>query len=76
MPRTFSLWKRLLDHNEQSYIGFPVHSCSVASHPSAVLFSSFVSRFRRGRVLDIGCGPQPVPLYLQQYPVDRVYGMG
>lgn len=71
-PRTFRLWKGLLEHNRQSYSGFPVHSCSVHGHPSAAMFTCFLNQFLRGDVLDIGCGPQPVPLYLQQYPADRV----
>jgi SAM-dependent methyltransferase len=74
-PRTFDLWKELLEYNRQSYTGFPVHSCSVEGHPSAAMFTQFVNQFLRGDVLDIGCGPQPVPLYLQQYAVDRIYGI-
>lgn len=75
VPRTFALWKDLLEYNRESYTGFPVHSCSVAGHPSAAMFAVFVNQFLRGDVLDIGCGPQPVPLYLQDYPVDRIYGI-
>jgi SAM-dependent methyltransferase len=75
VPRTFRLWQGLLEYNRESYAGFPVHSCSVQGHPSAALFSCFVKAFLRGDVLDIGCGPQPVPLYLQHYAPDRVYGL-
>ena len=75
VPRTFGLWKDLLEFNRESYSGFPVHSCSVNGHPSASLFTYFVNQFLRGYVLDIGCGPQPVPLYLQQYPADHIFGI-
>jgi len=74
-PRAFLLWRDLLEFNQQSYSGFPVHSCSVKGHPSAAMFASFVNEFLRGDVLDIGCGPQPVPLYLQHYPSDHIYGV-
>jgi SAM-dependent methyltransferase len=75
VPRTYGLWHELLHVNLRSYAGFPVHSCSVNGHPSAAMFTSFVRQYLRGYVLDIGCGPQPVPLYLQQYPSDHIYGI-
>lgn len=74
-PGAFPVWKELLEHNRRSYAGFPVHSCSVEGHPSAALFKSFVNQFLRGDVLDVGCGPQPVPLYLRDFPVDHIHGI-
>ena len=38
-------------------------------------FRQFVQPHLRGRVLDVGCGPQPVPLYLAGYPADRISGL-
>ena len=31
--------------------------------------------YLRGAVLDVGCGPQPVPSYLDGYPPDRIAGI-
>jgi len=75
VPRAFPIWRSLLDANTQTYEGFPIHSCSVAGHPAATLFKYFLAPYLKGRVLDIGCGPQPVPLYLEDHPLEAVYGI-
>ncbi len=74
-PRAFALWREALDADAEAYEGFPVDSCSVAAHPMAERFRQFVQPHLRGRVLDVGCGPQPVPLYLAGYPADRISGL-
>jgi len=74
-PRAYVLWREALDANAKTYEGFPVDSCSVAAHPMAERFRRFLAPHLRGRVLDIGCGPQPVPLYLADYPAERISGL-
>ena len=41
----------------------------------AAEFRAFVKLYLRGAVLDVGCGPQPVPSYLDGYPLDRIAGI-
>jgi len=74
-PHAFRQWKALLDESREVYAGCPAHSCSVASHPVAELFRGFVAPYLRGRVLDIGPGPQPVPWYLEGYPTGWIAGI-
>ena len=74
-PIAFAHWHRLLEVNGQAYEGFPIDSCSVAGHPMAERFRAFLRPYLIGNVLDIGCGPQPVPHYLANYPVDRIAGL-
>lgn len=74
-PHAFAAWKPLLDVNAQVYTGFPTHSCSVAGHEMAELFRCFLAPLLRGAVLDIGCGPQPLPAYLCEYPLGSIAGL-
>lgn len=75
VPRAFAVWKELLDVNAAAYEGFPIDSCSVEGHPMAEEFHWFLKPFLRGAVLDVGCGPQPLPSYLRDYPADRIAGV-
>ena len=74
-PRAFALWREALDANAVAYEGLPVDSCSVAAHPGAARFQQFAQQHLKGYVLDVGCGPQPLPLYLAGYPTDRISGL-
>lgn len=74
-PDAYAVWRPLLEVNEKAYDGLPVNSCSVSGHPMATLFRFFLVPYLRGRVLDIGCGPQSRPTYLEDYPVEAVYGV-
>ena len=53
----------------------PLSSISVKGHEMATKFKAFLDRHIKGRVLDVGSGPQPVPLYLEGYPVDEIVGI-
>jgi SAM-dependent methyltransferase len=53
----------------------PPDSCSTESHPQATLFKAFLRPYLQGCVLDIGCGPQSVPYYLEDYPYERICGI-
>jgi SAM-dependent methyltransferase len=74
-PYAFAAWKELLEVNSHAYEGFPLDSCSVAGHPMAQEFCCFLWPYLQGAVLDIGCGPQPTPCYLRDYPSDRIAGI-
>jgi SAM-dependent methyltransferase len=74
-PRVFSVWKAALDIGTQSYEGFPVGSCSVAGHAEAELFRKFLLPYSSGNLLDVGCGPQPMPHYLRDCAIERVFGI-
>jgi SAM-dependent methyltransferase len=67
-PRAFPAWKECFDRAIVSYTGAPDENLSVGRHPTARAFGDFVRTHARGRVLDIGCGPQKVPSYLADYP--------
>jgi ubiquinone/menaquinone biosynthesis C-methylase UbiE len=41
----------------------------------AETFRNFLRRHLRGTVLDIGCGPQPIPVYLENYPHELIAGV-
>lgn len=74
-PAAFEQWRGLLDVNAQTYEGFPTHSCSIKGHEMAELFRCFLSPYLSGPTLDIGCGPQPVPVYLSDHPHDLIAGI-
>lgn len=54
---------------------FPLHSCSVGGHGGAAAFRTFIAPVLAGRVLDVGCGPQPLPAYLEGYPLALITGL-
>ncbi len=74
-PRAYDLWRPLIDVNAQAYDGFPIDSCSVRHHPMGELFRCFLRTYWGGRALDIGCGPQPMPWYLEGYNPDDLHGI-
>jgi SAM-dependent methyltransferase len=74
-PAACAEWERLLAVNATAYAGFPVDSCSVRGHPLAEKFRGFLRPYLTGAVLDIGCGPQPVPEYLAGHPTTRIAGL-
>ena len=75
VPNAYRIWRELLDVNAVAFDGFPTDSCSVEGHQYADSFRGFLTPYLRGRVLDIGCGPQPVPCYLESYPNDQIWGV-
>ncbi|MGV8123585.1 MAG: methyltransferase domain-containing protein [Candidatus Xenobiia bacterium LiM19] len=74
-PEAFSIWKKLFEANRSAYEGCPIHSCSMKGHPMASYFRDFLAPWLGGTVLDIGCGPQPVPSYLEPYPHELIAGI-
>jgi SAM-dependent methyltransferase len=74
-PAAYNLWLQCQKAGEQSYEGTPLDSCSVSGHVHAELFRDFLVPYLHGAVLDVGCGPQPVPEYLQGYPLESIAGL-
>lgn len=74
-PLNVETFLKAFDVGTNSYETLPETSCSTINHPESLLFFRYLKPFLRGNVLDIGCGPQPVPSYLQDYPVERIYGI-
>jgi SAM-dependent methyltransferase/uncharacterized protein YehS (DUF1456 family) len=74
-PAAWPLFKQALDIGTRSYEGFPVGSCSVDGHREAERFGAFIYPYLRGYVLDVGCGPQPIPSYLSGYPTELIRGI-
>jgi SAM-dependent methyltransferase len=74
-PKAYAVWRRLVDVNSTCYEGFPVHSCSTVGHLMASHFAAFLRPYLRGTVLDVGCGPQPIPSYLLNHPVEQIAGV-
>ena len=74
-PLNWHWFQRCLDRGTASYAQRPPGSCSTELHPQAELFRAFLRPYLRGFVLDIGCGPQPIPHYLRGYSVERIRGI-
>ena len=73
-PRVFPLWKRLFDAGTAAYYADPVSNLSLEGHGIAEQFGVYIARHAVGRLLDIGCGPQPVPVYLARYSLADITG--
>lgn len=73
-PQNWDIYKACLDTGTESYEDLPEVSCSTERHPQANLFKTFLESYLRGNVLDIGCGPQPIPVYLEGYPLEAITG--
>jgi SAM-dependent methyltransferase len=43
-------------------------------HMGAGIFRMFINVHGRGRLLDFGCGPLPVPIYLGDWPLNQLAG--
>ena len=74
-PLNWPIYVECLGRGTASYATFPPGSCSTAAHPQADLFRAFLRPYLRGQVLDVGCGPQPLPWYLRDYPLTRLSGI-
>jgi len=74
-PRLLPIYRELLDAGERSYKASPAESLSVYDNPGSVIFRAFCLPNLRGAVLDIGCGPVGVPIYLEGYDLALVAGI-
>jgi SAM-dependent methyltransferase/glycosyltransferase involved in cell wall biosynthesis len=74
-PTAFPLWEETSLAGAEEYEARPTHSLSLDDNTLAPDFANFVSAHASGFVLDVGCGPQPTPLYLRDIPTDRIFGI-
>ncbi len=74
-PKAFEIWKAALDASIEEYSDSIDQNCSVTGHFGAKLFRLFLRPYLTGTVLDIGCGPQPMPFYLEGHPPELVAGL-
>jgi len=74
-PNVFPIWQELFDNAKVEYSERPRTNLSVADNLGAELFRKFLLTEIRGQVLDIGCGPLPLPHYLVGQNVDRIAGI-
>lgn len=75
VPGAYAMWIDACDASKSEYENLSPSSLSVEDNVNAKRFAEYVRPYLQGRVLDIGCGCQPVPLYLNEYPTERIYGI-
>lgn len=63
-PNAFDLWWSCFLNGEKEYNRAAESHLSCGTHPGAAKFHTFITPLLQGNVLDIGCGPQPFPSYL------------
>jgi SAM-dependent methyltransferase len=69
----WALWEQLQENGAAAYAAEPVTSLSVGDRVDARLFGAFADL--RGRVLDVGCGPQRRPSYVPELPGVELVGI-
>lgn len=74
-PAAFDVWIKAFEEGRRSYEADPVNNLSVEGHRYAEVFRAFVAPYMSGSVLDIGCGPQELPVYLRGFRLDRLAGL-
>ena len=74
-PRTFGIYKELMKNGSDTYEQEGSPGCSAEGDVKSIHFSKFVRRYIHGNVLDIGCGPIELPIYLKGYPLECIYGL-
>lgn len=76
-PSAFAAWLEAFEENRSEYLAAErrASSLSVPSNAGAEGFAAWIRPWLHGRVLDVGCGPQSVPVYLETHPPDRCAGI-
>lgn len=74
-PKAYAEYERCFAKGLKEYTNDMRNNCIVAGNRFESAFNGFLSVFLNGYVLDIGCGPQAVPIYLADYPPDLVFGL-
>ena len=69
----WALWEQLQQNGAAAYEAEPASSLSVGDRVDARLFGAFADL--RGRVLDVGCGPQSHPSYVPDVPGVELFGI-
>lgn len=75
-PQLYDTWERInFVENPAEFASRPEGSCTIGKRHTDEPFSGFVAPYLRGRLLDVGCGPYAVPLYLREYPLELIYAI-
>lgn len=74
-PDAFDVWLKAFDEGRRTYEADPINNLSVEGHKDAEVFRAFIAPYLQGSVLDVGCGPQELPVYLRGFHLDRVAGI-
>lgn len=74
-PNAFKYYEERIESNAKAYEGEPLDSCSVDGHVQGSNFGKFINKYLSGYVLDVGCGPQEIPVYLRNYDIKKIYGL-
>lgn len=74
-PAAYPAWLQAFEEAQKAYANDPTGSLSLEGHHPAEIFRAFIAPYMSGSVLDIGCGPQELPVYLRGFKVERVAGL-
>ena len=74
-PRLYPIWDELFENARAEYEKHPAASLSVEGNRSSAAFGKFLSLYAHGSVLDVGCGIQEFPSYLDGLVIDRLAGI-
>ena len=74
-PCLFPIWDELFENARAEYEKHPAASLSVEGNRSSAAFGKFLSLYAHGSVLDVGCGIQEFPSYLDGLVIDRLAGV-
>jgi SAM-dependent methyltransferase len=74
-PHLFPIWDELFENARHEYEGHPEASLSVPGNQASAAFGNFLSLYAHGSVLDVGCGIQESPIYLDGLVIDRLAGV-
>jgi SAM-dependent methyltransferase len=75
-PHLYPTWQQInFGRTPAEYAARPAGSCSVGEREADEAFGGFIAPYLHGAVLDVGCGPYPVPSYLRDYPTHLLYGI-
>jgi SAM-dependent methyltransferase len=74
-PAAFDVWYKVFEEGRRAYEANPIANLSVEGHRDAEVFRAFIAPYMAGSVLDVGCGPQELPVYLRGFRLDRVAGL-
>jgi SAM-dependent methyltransferase len=74
-PRLYPIWDELFENARAECEKHPAASLSVEGNRSSAAFGKFLSLYAHGSVLDVGCGIQEFPSYLDGLVIDRLAGV-
>lgn len=75
-PIAFPLWRQAFENGRKEYFSASsVDSLSIKGNAGSEAFRKFLAVYTFGRILDVGCGPQSLPLYLEGCDIEYLAGI-